>query len=248
MRIAVISDMHGNATAFEPVIEDLKQQSPDCIVCLGDIVMRGPQPVECIEMVRSLNPFVTIRGNYDDKFLKPEWTPNNHKQEVQLRALNYDRSRISMKDQHWLTTLPTGLSCEFEGIPTELYHASPHTLYDITYPWASLEEIDRLYKHEHTKLVLFGHVHHAFVRTCRGRQVVNSGSIGMPFDGDNRASYAIVDLDRNQIAIQLRRVEYDWEKAIRIARELDMPDLDSFEYALRTASYPYDAKLEQSLV
>jgi diadenosine tetraphosphatase ApaH/serine/threonine PP2A family protein phosphatase len=183
-------------------------------------------------------------ANYDDKFLKPAWTPKSYKQEIQLRALEYDCDRLSLENQKWLTQLPAEFSCEFEGVPTELYHASPKSLYEITYPWASLDELDQLHKYDQTKLVLFGHIHHAFVRQCRGRLIVNCGSIGMSFDGDNRASYAIVDIAKRDIAIQLRRVEYDIDLAIQIARNQRMPDLDSFEYALRTARYPYDAAKE----
>ncbi|TBL75234.1 metallophosphoesterase family protein [Paenibacillus thalictri] len=242
MRLAVISDMHGNATAFEEVIRDLKEMSPDAVVCLGDIVMKGPQPVECIDMVRSLNPLAVVRGNYDDKFLKSPKTPENYKQELQLRALRYDSEKISLADQEWLTQLPHGHTCDLEGIQTEMYHASPQSLYKVTYPWATNEELEQLHQQEQTKLVLYGHIHHAYVRYWAGRTIVNCGSIGMPFDRDNRASYAVIDFAGSNLAVQLRRVEYDIEKALKIAKELQMPDADAFEYAIKTARYPYNEK------
>ncbi|MDF2661466.1 MAG: phosphodiesterase [Paenibacillus sp.] len=70
-------------------------------------------------------------------------------------------------------------------------------------------------------------------------QAVNGGSVGIPFDRDNRASYAVIDLSGNDIAVQLRRVSYDIDRAVSIAKELSMPDLDLFEYGLRHALYPY---------
>lgn len=242
MRLAVISDTHGNAAAFEAVIRDLKSQSPDAIVFLGDIVMKGPQPCECIELLRSLNPLAIVRGNYDDMFAwfpKPGWVPSNYKQELVLRAYEYDCERISESDQRWLASLPKEFPYIFEDVPTEMYHAGPDSLVNVVYPWAALEELDTLNKSEDTKLVLYGHVHHAHVRQGNGRLLVNGGSIGMPFDGDNRASYAIVDFNRKDIAVQLRRVTYDIDKALAIAKELNMPDLEAFEYALRMARYPY---------
>ncbi|MCQ6562994.1 metallophosphoesterase family protein [Paenibacillus mendelii] len=243
MRLAVLSDTHGNATAFEAVIHDLHSQSPDAVVFLGDIVMRGPQPSECIHMVRSLKPLAVIRGNYDDMFTKfpePGWVPSNYKQELVLRAYEYDCERTAKEDQIWLSNLPVELSCEFEEVPTEMYHAGPNSLVNVVYPWAPLDELDSLNKYEHTKLVLYGHVHHAFARQGRGRLHVNCGSIGL-FDGDNRASYAIVDFNKSDIAVQLRRVTYDLESALEIARERNMPDIAAFEYAHRTARYPYNA-------
>ncbi|MED1098439.1 metallophosphoesterase family protein [Bacillus capparidis] len=242
MRLAVISDIHGNAVAFQQAIQDLRDQSPDRIICLGDIAMRGPQPVECVELLQSLDPYIVVRGNYDHMFTRfpmKDWKPETFKQELALRAIEYDGERLSQEQQEWLADLPTEGLFEAEGVHVEAYHASPSSLYSVQYPWASLDDLDLLHKNEQTELVLFGHVHHAFVRQCKGRTIVNCGSIGMPFDGDNRASYAIIDIQNNDIAVQLRRVTYDIERAISIARESGMPDVKLFEYALRTAEYPY---------
>ncbi|WP_185805402.1 metallophosphoesterase family protein [Bacillus canaveralius] len=107
------------------------------------------------------------------------------------------------------------------------------------YPWASLEELDKLHTNEKTNLVLFGHVHHAFTRQANGRTIVNAGSAGFSFAGDNRASYAIIDIDQTNLAVQLRRVSYDIEKVIKIAKKRSMPDIDALEYGLRHAIYPY---------
>ena len=85
MRIAVISDIHSNLVAFEAVIADLKTASPDAIVYLGDLVMKGPQPRECIELLRSLEPTHIVRGNYDHmftRFPRPGWEPKNNKESV----------------------------------------------------------------------------------------------------------------------------------------------------------------------
>jgi putative phosphoesterase len=243
MRIATISDMHGNAVAFEAVAEDLKKQSPDAIIFLGDAVIRGPQPAECVELLRSLNPLVSVRGNYDHlftRFPKPDWKPQDTRQEIVLEAFEYDKRYLSHIDQQWLGNLVMEDRLEVNGTKIECYHAAPDSLIQVTYPWASLEDLDKLHRDEMTKLVLFGHVHHAFVRQGNGRLVVNSGSIGTPFDGDNRASYAIVDIDKGDIAVQLRRVSYDIEKSIRIAKERSMPNVQLFEYALRYALYPYN--------
>lgn len=242
MRLAAISDMHGNAVAFEAVIDDLKGQSPDAIVCLGDITMRGPQPTECVALLRALNPLALVRGNYDDMFAwfpRPGWQPTTYKHELVLRTFHYTSADLSQADRQWLSELPLEQTLTVEGVQLEMFHATPSSLVDITWPWASLEELCNLRRDEATKLVLFGHIHHAFARQARGRLVVNSGSVGLPFDGDNRASYAIVDIENGGISVQLRRVAYDIESALQIARKRAMPDLDSFEYALRAALYPY---------
>lgn len=242
MRIAAISDMHANAVAFEAVIADLHRQSPDLILCLGDVVMRGPQPKECVEMLLALNPFSTVRGNYDHlltRFPAPGWTPQGFKDELKLRDFEFTAAHLSAADQAWLADLPLEHRTTINGAQIELYHAGPGSLGRYTWPWSSPEELQTLRADDGTSLVLFGHMHYPFVRTAKGFTVVNTGSVGLSFDGDNRASYAIIDLEGGDLAVQIRRVAYDVERAIRVAREVGMPDVDHFIYALRQADFPY---------
>ncbi|HEY3366590.1 MAG TPA: metallophosphoesterase family protein [Symbiobacteriaceae bacterium] len=243
MRIAAFSDTHANAVALEAVIADLRTQAPDAVVCLGDITMRGPQPGECVDLVRSLSPSATVRGNYDHLFTRmsrANWQIKSYKHELALRAYEYECERLSAADQSWLGNLPTAHRAVWQAVPVELFHAAPDSLSETIWPWASLDDLGRLRSNDATRLVLFGHVHHAFVRQAHGFVVVNVGSVGAPFDGDNRASYAVVDISRGGIAVQLRRVAYDVERVIQVARERSMPDVDALEYGLRHASYPYD--------
>ncbi|PTX55321.1 calcineurin-like phosphoesterase family protein [Melghirimyces profundicolus] len=100
--------------------------------------------------------------------------------------------------------------------------------------------MNRLRREEDTDVAVFGHVHHAFVRCTGGVTVVNTGSIGLPFDGD-----PVIDLNLTGAAVQLRRVNYDREKAIRVAKEREMPDVELFEEGLRTASYPYFKRVQK---
>lgn len=247
MRIAAISDMHGNGVAFEAVIADLRRQAPDAVVCLGDITMRGPQPKECVEMLRALNPLVTVRGNFDWLFTRwptPDWRPKTYKDELTLRDFEFTVARLPEADQHWLANLPVAFTTAIDGVQLELYHAGPGSLGRYTWPWAPVEELSTLRADERTGLVLFGHMHHPFVRTAQGFTVVNTGSVGLSFDGDNRASYAIIDIEGGDLAIQIRRVTYDVERAIQVARDVGMPDLEVFAHAVRQAAYPYSEPIK----
>lgn len=242
MRLAAISDMHANAVAFEAVIADLHRQAPDAVVCLGDIVMRGPQPKECIDMLRALNPLAVVRGNFDHRFTRwptPGWTPQTHKEVLRLRDFEYTSARLPEADQVWLANLPVDVTLSIEGHGLELYHAAPGSLHQYVWPWAPDEELRKMRVHDATALVLYGHMHHPLVRSTKGLTVVNVGSVGLSFDGDNRAAYAIIDLTGPDMAIQVRRITYDVEAAIQIARDRSMPDLELFEHALHHADYPY---------
>lgn len=241
LRIAVISDVHSNFVAFEAVAQDLKKTSPDAVVYLGDLVMKGPQPNECIDLLRSLEPSHIVRGNYDHlftRFPRPGWEPKNNKESVIAADFDYHKGLLSDADQSWLANLPTSATLTVGDVHFELYHAAPDSLNKITWPWASIEELLALFASEKTDVLLFGHIHHSFVRHTRGRLIVNPGSIGLPFDGDPRASYAVVDLEGNHIASQIRRVPYDIDRAVEVARKSDMPAVDLYESALREAKYP----------
>jgi putative phosphoesterase len=235
--------MHANAVAFGAVIADLHRQAPDAVVCLGDIVMRGPQPKECVDMLRALNPLAVVRGNFDHRFTRwppPGWAPKTHKEELRLRDFTYTSARLPEADQVWLANLPVDACLTIEGHGIELYHAAPGSLHQYIWPWAPIEELQQMRTHAQTDLVLFGHMHNPFIRSAKGFTVVNVGSVGLPFDGDNRAGYVIIDLDKTDTAIQIRRVAYDIEAAIQIAHACGMPDIDLFEHALHHADYPYE--------
>ncbi|MBP2017165.1 diadenosine tetraphosphatase ApaH/serine/threonine PP2A family protein phosphatase [Symbiobacterium terraclitae] len=75
--------------------------------------------------------------------------------------------------------------------------------------------------------------------------MVNAGSVGLSFDGDNRASYAVIDIANGDLAVQIRRVAYDVEAAVQAARDAAMPDINVFAHAVRRAEYPYHAPVPQ---
>ncbi|MDF2960640.1 MAG: phosphodiesterase [Paenibacillus sp.] len=243
MRLAVISDTHGNAVAFEAVIKDLREQSPDVVVFLGDLIMRGPQPSECVELLNSLNPVISVRGNHDNYFSRyrdaSDWIPKHAKEEMNLRQFIYNKRFLTEAEQNWIGHLPVQSIWKTGDFQVELYHASPDSLGKIIWPWATVEELDSLHKEASTQMVLYGHIHHAFVRNARGRLIVNCGSVGLPFDGDNRASYAIIDINGHDCSVQIRRISYDIERVIRIAKDRLMPDTDLFEQALLQAVFTY---------
>ncbi|MFZ5815038.1 MAG: metallophosphoesterase family protein [Bacillota bacterium] len=243
MRIAAISDMHGNAVAFEAVIADLKRQSPDAVLCLGDVIMRGPQPKECVDLLRSLDPLAVVLGNQEHlltHFPWPGYNPAIPMHELHRRAVEYDRAHLPEADVAWLGGLPEMLTLTLDGVQVELVHASPRGLLETVYPWADPDQLSTLRREEGTRLVLCGHIHQPYIRQVRGVQVVNTGAVGYPFDGDPRASYALIDLEEGTWGVQIRRVPYDVEAAIAVARERGMPDIAPFAYAIRHADFPYN--------
>ncbi len=241
MRIALFSDIHSNYHALEAVLADMKDQGVDRLVCLGDITLKGPLPKECVDRVRDLGCPIVL-GNTDGSY-----QPGNHparfpvKNESQQAILqDFDRhlAALTNADRAWLAGFPLTHSKWVDGYRLDFFHAVPHHNYELVMPWAENKELDRLRLSEETALAAFGHNHRPFIRFVQGRTVVNSGSVGIPFDGDPRPSYAVVEIENGQLGVQIRRVPYDAEAAIRAARDRQMAGWELFAHTARTGEFP----------
>lgn len=237
MRLAAISDIHGNLPALEAVAADLRRQAPDAVVCLGDISLRGPRPAECVDLLRSLSPLSVVRGNHDHCLPDEDFVPRSFKEEMDWHHVRWHNRRVPSAIFDWLTNLPVNDTLTLEGVRVDLFHAAPGSLTEVVYPWAPDENLSKLYLDESAGLVLYGHIHRGFVRHAGGRIVANPGSVGMPFDADTRAAYAIIDIEAGNIGVQLRRITYDVAQAIELARE--MPVSEALIDSLRTGTFTY---------
>ncbi|SFE04650.1 phosphoesterase, MJ0936 family [Lentibacillus persicus] len=228
MKIAFISDIHGNATALEAVLADIKKKQADKVVVLGDICYRGPEPKRSLDMVRNLDTDV-IRGNADD------WVYRGIKDgEVPDKALDIMREEQQWTVQHltkdelnYLGNLPSQLTINLtEMIKVHGFHATPESLFDVVKPTETDESLeDKLMRDQTANVFLYGHIHLPYVRYINGKCVANLGSVGLPFDGLNQASYLMAEGDGNQFNIGIQRVRYDVEKVKKQLKNADYPNL-----------------------
>lgn len=210
MRIAVVSDIHGNLRAFDAVLEDLKEIAPDVVVHGGDLAANGAHPAEIIDRVRSLG-WAGVCGNTDEMLWVPERLAKMAVQYPKLAAIFRSfqemvpamRAAIGAERISWLQSLPHLHS--LEGIT--VIHASPDDLWRAPLEKASDADLESTYGTLGSPLVIYGHIHHPYVRALTGMKVANTGSVSLSYDGDPRASYLIVD----EKEITLRRVDYDRE-------------------------------------
>lgn len=236
MRIAFISDIHGNATALEAVLADIKEKQIDQIVVLGDIAYRGPEPKYSIKLVQDLDATV-IKGNAD------EWIVRGVQQgevpDQALELMNQERewavSQLDQAEIDYLSNLPSDLSFIKEGVTIHGFHATPSSLFDVVLPSASDAEItDKLTKDTEADIYLYGHIHQAYIRPVDGKTIVNLGSVGLPFDGVTKASYATIEINKNTVSASIERVDYDIEKTIQAYKDNNYPNIDMMEQILRT--------------
>jgi protein phosphatase len=239
-KIAIISDIHGNIPALESVFADIYSREIKRIICLGDLVGKGPQSSIAIQMVQKHCEKV-VRGNWDDFFPKTQESDIIKWHQNQL-------TKIQMND---LEDLPFSVEFMMSGKLVRMFHASPRSVYERIQPWDSLDR--RLSMFENTELteniagkrepdvVFYGDIHNAYQQNIKGKTLCNVGSVGNPLDL-TQASYAILEGEYNQsengvLSIQLVRVPYDIEASIHIAKEMKMPELEEYIQELTTAKY-----------
>lgn len=221
MRIAIVSDIHGNLMALDAVMTDLERQAPDQVWCGGDIAFGGPWPNECIERVRT-GGWTTVKGNTDVWVTGDPQTIDDPDRRADLQALAGAHG-ISDDDADWLMHLPVGHSGPGS---TLLVHGTPESPFTAPTPD---DPADRFACYAgKAQIVIYGHVHVAFVRRLTdGTIVCNPGSVGMPKDGD-RASYLLIDLEGPEFVLRHRRVLFDRRAAIAQAKVLGSPLGDFF--------------------
>ena len=226
MRLAVVSDIHGNLTALDAVIADLERGEIERVLHGGDLALAGCQPAEVIDRVRELG-WQGVVGNVDELLWAPEAHARQLRRAPKLVALlgmlfeQYAPATLELigpRRLGWLRSLPA----EHREGPLVVLHASPGDLWRAPAPDAEDHELVGCYGALDADLVVYGHIHRPYVRRLGDVTVANSGSVGSPFDGDPRASYLRVDDDSAEIV----RVEYDVERETALLLRSGYPDAE----------------------
>jgi predicted phosphodiesterase len=229
MRVAIVSDIHGNRRAFQAVLDDLRQVAPDLVLHGGDLASGGVHPADIIDQVRALG-WPGVRGNTDEMLWAPERLAEFAAAQPKLAPL---LARVQETIPPTLASIGEERLRWLEGLPSlhsqpgfSLVHASPDDLWRAPMPNASDEEFRTTYVSLRAPIVVYGHIHRPFVRRLQGMTVANTGSVSQSYDGDTRASYLLIDGE----SITIRRVEYDVESE---AKELLRSGLPHAEWLAR---------------
>jgi putative phosphoesterase len=226
--IAVISDIHGNLWALEAVLAELDRLGPEAVVVGGDLAWGGPRPAECVALLRRRG-YPAIRGNTD------EWI--TQKPAKVTDASSWCAARLSDDDRRFVAGLPFLWRRQADGGDLVVVHATPWSIGDVVREGAPAATVARVFSEASAAAVVFGHIHTPFIRDEPGRLLVNSGSVGLPFDGDWRASFALMDLAGGRWTAQIRRLPYDREAALAAGRTSDNPDAQRWTKRVETASF-----------
>jgi len=220
-RIALMADIHGNLEALGQVLKDIGTFGADAVYCLGDMVGYGPQPQECVDLLRSKDVKCTM-GNHEQGLINIHYLRRFNQPAAD--ALRRTREMISEETYQWLVTRPKSLTVH----GCRLVHGLPPDSVN-EYLWKHAKRMGDVFARYGEAVCFVGHTHDLLRFTgLRGvcekhalteggqtlepdvRHLVNIGSVGQPRDGDNRAKYVVFDPESRHLI--LRCVEYDIRK------------------------------------
>jgi putative phosphoesterase len=235
VRLAVVSDVHGNLSALEAVVADLRRTAPDAVVHGGDLALMGSEPAGVIDRILELG-WQGVVGNVDELLWRPEVREAEEARAPKLAPTfkllfeEYAPLTVDALGEEriaWLRELPPEL--EVGGV--RVLHAAPADLWRAPMPDATDEELVATYGSR--GVAVYGHIHRPYVRDVGALVVANSGSVGAPLDGDPRASYLLIDDGRPQVV----RVEYEIAREAAGLRDFGYPDGDRIAEMRRTGRF-----------
>lgn len=225
MRVAVISDIHGNCVALDAALAEIQMSSVDRIVCLGDTVQSGPQPSETIKRLRSIDCPI-VMGNADNWLLAEDSDPKEPTSKEQLEVREWTISKLGGADLAFLRSYQSTVKIALDNNNTLLcFHGSPLSYDDVLLPDTSNEDWDRLLGSYSPAIMTGGHTHTQQIRRVRDGLFFNPGSIGFASNYlpstegqklDPWAEYAILTCDPERLHLEFRRVPFDENRLVSI--------------------------------
>lgn len=234
-KIALLSDIHGNTNALEAVLEDAKQAGVEEYWLLGDVLMPGTGRRHLLNLLEELPVTVQILGNWEDSLwraMKGVLDPSRASHRYLMRHCQYILEEIRPEEIEAMQSLPMQVHRKVSGLKVGITHHLPdknwgRELIHI----GDQKDFDRLVTNPSCDLAVYGHIHQQFFRYGSGGELIlNPGSIGQPFflqanlRKDLRAMYAILEFDESGLKdVDFRRVSYDIEKELQLAKDLKLP-------------------------
>ena len=215
MRIAVLSDIHGNLLGLDACLADLAAQGgAEAIVAAGDLCLDGPKPKKVLQRLGEIGA-ACVRGNTDRYIAEDD--SNESFEPAERAQIEWTRHEIGERWRSWLLALPFALRIGEDDNQLLIVHANPKSDDEHLWPDADEAVLKRMIGKERATAIAFGHLHLPYVRMWHGKLLVNVASAGLPKDGDPRACYAILTEREGGWEVKHRRVAFDTK---RVATQL----------------------------
>lgn len=233
MRLALISDVHGNDVAFAAVVVDAERLAVDGFVCLGDVAQGGPQPREALERLRALG-CPAVMGNSDAFLLEIPADSPEPVTEQQLEIREWTLSKLDADHLAFLRSFAPTVQLATERILA--FHGSPRSYDDVLLPGAEPAALEPFHA-AGAELLAGGHTHLQWSRIVDGALYVNPGSVGVTYDRHQpeddfkltpAAEYAVVTSGTDDASVEFRCVAYSLDELTRVARASGRPFVDEY--------------------
>lgn len=263
MKIAIISDVHGNLEALKAVINDTKKKGVEKIFCIGDIVAKGPHSKECIELVKQ-NCDMVVRGNCDRHFSEP-LSEKTCKSEYEKNRWEKIHTMLSEEEREYLRNLPHSFEFYLSGSLVRIFHSSPEADNKVLISQDSIEDkykmflpSDKTMSDKIADVVIYGHIHHQYMDKIYNKTIANTGSVGNSFclirnpEKDSKieeirqANYCILEGNygdkeyNDSFSLQFVRVPYNIDKEL----ETDYFEHEEFEHEVKNGTYRNMTKIK----
>ncbi|HTI15793.1 MAG TPA: metallophosphoesterase family protein [Dictyobacter sp.] len=236
MRVAILSDIHGNQIALEAVLKDLSRQpAVDTVVIAGDLCLNGPRPREVLQIIQQLN-YSVIQGNVDTDIVEQPSTNGAKKQSV----IAWTRKQIGQQGIDYLANLPFSHTITNpNGSDLLVVHANPLDQEEAIFENTPDSELEYFFQDlpSNISAVAYGHYHVPYMRHWRHLLLVDAGSVGLSRDGDTQSAYAILNWQDHTWQVEHRRVAYDVEAVVNQLRKSGIPAVEKRIRVLTEAHY-----------
>ncbi len=187
MKIAIISDIHGNLEALKATLKDIKKRQVNKIICLGDIIAKGIHAKECIELVKE-NCEIVIQGNCD-RYFSMEHEGFELMPEQEQKRIKWNQSLINEEDRKYLLKLPFSYEFYMSGSLVRLFHATPTENNKAITNFDSIETKYKMFlpsantiSQDIADTIIYGHIHHPYMDKIYNKTLINIGSVGNSYD------------------------------------------------------------------
>jgi predicted phosphodiesterase len=237
MRVALISDIHGNIVSLEAVLADIERENVDQLICLGDVATLGPKPVAVMDRLKALNCDY-ILGNHDTFLLNPSVLHEYMDAPWFADSIDWCRKQLRPDDFDFLRSFKPTLEIPLsEEHNLFCFHGSPNSNTEIILAMTPPTTVDELLGGKKATVMAGGHTHMQMMRQHKGIMLINAGSVGMPFEQAlfvhaprylPWAEYAIVSCKNGIISVDLRRVPVSVDELVYAAQHSGFPDANDW--------------------
>lgn len=220
MKIAAISDIHGNIYSLMKVLEDIDEQKVDLVVCLGDLVGYGPHPNEVVSLIKR-REMPCIKGNYDSSVVDGAFTFIRDTS-INSFALPWASEEVRASNKFYLSQLPTELNYDINGVKIKFTHGSPSKINE--YLFEDGENTKKVMESLEEDVLVCAHTHIPSYKKFGDKVFINTGSVGKPKIGRPNATYVLIEIKEDKtVAVKFRELEYEYKRIVKDAQMLSFP-------------------------